>query len=262
MKKAFVLILLAISLTLVSCSDDKAASDKPNKVMTPEEKAAAEAGDVDKTPIKHLGVTLDKFDPATGMAGDFKFTKDTLYDEYLFANYGSISKNPGPNGEKEASPQIELLLPLGTKVHATVDGKIFDIKKLYSGDYSIQIDVGDPELYYELEHVINVTVKKGDKVKAGDVVAEVSTHNSKNNGGLGLFELGVLKHGNPPQHLCYFDHVDSKFKKELDKKISAFYKSWEIYKGDTSIYDEASMPTPGCNTRDAISDNNDYRVQS
>ena len=215
-----------------------------------------------KTPVKSLGFNLDYYDAATGKAGDFLFTKETLYDEYLFMNYGAISPNPDPNGETKANPQPTFLLPLGTKVHAIADGTIYDVKQLYSGDYSVMIDVGNPELYYEMEHVANPIVKKGDIVKAGQVVAEVSPHNAKNNAGLGMFEVGVLKHGNPPSHLCFFDHIDKSVKSELDKKIKAFYKSWEAYKGDVSIYDESSMPTPGCDNREAISDNNDYRKQN
>lgn len=229
--------------------------DKDKQPVAPSEQ------NVDEKPIMSLGFNLDYYNPQTGMAGDFKFTKDKLYDKYLFADYGKQAVNPGPNGAKDRSPQLSFLLPLGTKVHAIASGEIYDVKQLYSKDYSIMIDVGDKDLYYEIEHVLNPTVKKGDKVKAGQIVAEVSTHNSKNNAGLGLFEVGVLKHGNPPQHLCFFDHVDESVKPELDKKITAFYKSWEEYIGDSSFYDEAKMPTPGCETRDPISDTNDYRVE-
>lgn len=222
-----------------------------------------EQASVNKKPIKSIGFNLDSYNQATGMAGDMKFTKGALYDKYLFGNFGKVPENVGPDGQKKGgSPQVMFLLPMGTKVQAIADGTIYDVKQLYSGDYSVMIDVGDPELYYEMEHVSNVTVKKGDKVTAGQKVAEVSSHNSKNNDGLGILEVGVLKHGNPPSHNCFFDHVDDSFKAELDKKILAFYKSWEAYKGDTTIYDEANMPTPGCDTREPISDNNDYRKQN
>lgn len=217
---------------------------------------------VNKKPIKNLGFNLDYYDETTGMAGDMKFTKGSLFDNYLFGNYSKTRANLPDGREKGDSPQLMFLLPMGTKVLAIADGTIHDVKQLYSGDYSVMIDVGDPELYYEMEHVANVVVKKGDKVSAGQHVAEVSSHNSKSNDGLGILEVGVLKHGNPPSHLCYFDHVDDSIKPELDKKILAFYESWETYKGDTSIYDEANMPTPGCDTREPISDNNDYRKQS
>ena len=227
----------------------------PQSQTTPEE-------EVNKKPIKNLGFNLDSYNEATGMAGDMKFTKGSLYDTYLFGNYGKIPTNLGPDGQKKSgSPQMMFLLPMGTKVKAIADGTIFDVKQLYSGDYSVQIDVGDPELYYEMEHVSNVVVKKGDKVTAGQHVAEVSSHNAKNNDGLGILEIGVLKHGNPPSHLCVLDHVAASVKPDLDKKIRAFYQSWEAYKGDATIYDEANMATPGCDTRDPISDTNDYRKQ-
>ena len=45
---------------------------------------------------------------------------------------------------------------------------------------------------YELEHIINPTVKVGDKVKAGDIVAQVSDYDSRNTPGYGLVEIGIL----------------------------------------------------------------------
>jgi hypothetical protein len=100
--------------------------------------------------------------------------------------------------------------------------------------------------------VINVTVKQGDKVKAGQVIAEVSDYDAKNYAGMGLVEIGVLKGGNPPSHLCPFDYLDDSIKDATFRKITALQKSWEEYRGDVSIYDEAKVAIPGCLTRDPI----------
>ncbi|MGB4762330.1 MAG: peptidoglycan DD-metalloendopeptidase family protein [Candidatus Saccharimonas sp.] len=256
-------LLIIIAVVAILGVLGKLAYDKFLRTDLREDKqVSVEKKSFDKTPIKSLGFNLDYYDPATNKAGDFQFTKEPIYDGYLFGNYGKAAANPGPNGEKDMSPQSSFLLPLGTKVHSIVDGVVYDVKQLYSGDYSIQVDVGNDAIYYEMEHVMNPLVKKGDRVTAGQIVAEVSTHNSKNNAGLGMFEVGVLQHGNPPYHLCFFDHLDESVKADLDKKILAFYKSWEEYVSDDSIYDEAAMPTPGCDSREPISDTNDYRKES
>lgn len=200
--------------------------------------------------IKHLGVNLDYYDPATGKAGDFVFTKEDMSFNMLFMNYGYLipASSAGP---AKNQPQPTFILPMGTKVHALVDGEVFDVPQLYSGDYSVSV-MGEGGLIFETEHVINVIVKKGDKVKAGDVVAEVSDYDAKNWAGMGLVEIGVLKGGSTPTHLCPFDYLDDSIKDDTLEKITALQKSWEEYRGDSSIYDESKIVVPGCEMRDPI----------
>lgn len=206
-----------------------------------------------ETKIKHLGFNLDYYDPATNRAGDFIFTKATFGAgiQQLFMNYGNVvpATSAGPS---RANPQPTFILPLGTKVHSLVDGEVVNVPQLYSGDYSVMVQGEGSDLTFETEHVINVKVKKGDKVKAGDVIAEVSDYDVKGYNGLGLFEIGILKSGNPPSHLCVFDYLDDSIKDDMYKKITALQKSWEEYRGDSSIYDETKIITPGCESREPI----------
>lgn len=222
-----------------------------------EESQPANAGDTQdvtqqsETKIKHLGVNLDYYDKATNKAGDFVFTKENLEFNRLFFEYGYVIPANSIGSEKK-NPQPTFILPLGTKVHSLVDGEVVEIPKLYSNDYSVMVKGEGSELIFETEHVINVKVKKGDRVKAGDVIAEVSDYDAKNYAGMGLVEIGVLKGGNPPSHVCPFDYLDDSIKDDLLKKITAFQKSWEEYRGDNTIYDESAAVIPGCLTRDPI----------
>lgn len=201
--------------------------------------------------IKHLGVNLDTYDPATNKAGDFEFTKENMAFNMVFFDYGFVVPATSAGPEKK-NPQPTFILPLGTKVHSLVDGEVFDVPKLYSNDYSVMVKGEGSDLIFETEHVINVKVKKGDKVKAGQVIAEVSDYDAKNYAGLGLVEIGVLKGGNPPSHVCPFDYLDDSIKDSTLKNITALQKSWEEYRGDNSIYDESKVVIPGCLTRDPI----------
>lgn len=222
---------------------DGTSSDSQKTTASSETKSQAK--------IKHLGVNLDEYDPATNKAGDFEFTKEKMAFDMLFFEYGyEVPANSA--GPAKKNPQPTFIVPLGTKVHALVDGEVFDVPKLYSNDYSVMVQGEGSDLIFETEHVINVKVKKGDKVKAGDVIAEVSDYDAKNYAGMGLVEIGILKGGNPPQHLCPFDYLDDSIKDETLKKITAFQKSWEEYRGDTTIYDESKAVTPGCLTQDPI----------
>lgn len=216
---------------------------------------AQEVASKSKAKIKHLGVNLEDYDPDTNKAGDFEFTKaafgETSIPPMIFMEYGyEIPANS--IGPAKRNPQPTMILPLGTKVRSLVDGTVYDVPKLYSDDYSVMVQADGSDLIFETEHVINVTVKKGDKVKAGDVVAEVSDYDAKNYAGFGLVEIGILKGGNPPQHVCPFDYLDDSIKENTLAKIAALKKSWEEYRGDSSIYDESKTLIPGCISRDPI----------
>lgn len=209
----------------------------------------------DNTPpllLKSIGINLDNYDPATGKAGDLVFTKAKLQFGVLFTEFGFFI--PASSASKDKfNPQPTFLLPMGTKVQALVDGVVVDIPKLYSGDYSIMVAPDTQSRWrYETEHVINPMVKVGDVVKAGQIIAEVSPHNKQVNNGFGLVEIGILKGGNPPRHVCPFAYLDPSIKDEIFEKLLAFYKAWEDYRGDARLYDESSQKIPGCLTLDEI----------
>lgn len=232
---------------------EKAESTNSEQSTQKTENSNATKTEKSEAKIKHIGVELDYYDEATNRAGDFEFTKDSLSFDRLFFDFGfEVPANSA--GPAKKNPQPTFIVPLGTKVHALVDGTVNDVPKLYSNDYSVMIQGEGSELIFETEHVINVLVKKGDKVKAGDVIADVSDYDAKNYAGLGLVEIGILKGGNsgPPQHLCPFDYLDDSIKDETLKKITALQKSWEDYRGDDKIYDESKVVTPGCLTSDPI----------
>lgn len=216
--------------------------------------AEAESKTVPPLLLKSIGIDLGYFDAATGRAGDFVFTKNRLQFNVLFTEFGfTIPANQSATGADKRNPQPTFLLPLGTKVRSLVDGVVVAIPKLYSNDYSIHVSPSrNTNWRYETEHVINPLVNVGDKVVAGQVIAEVSPYDSEHSNGYGLVEIGILKGGNPPQHLCPFSYLDPSIKDDVQKKIRAFYASWEEYRGDSSLHNEAAQTVPGCLTLEAI----------
>lgn len=199
--------------------------------------------------IKHIGIEIGQYDPSTGMAGDFKFTKAKFNSgiDMLLIEYGyTIKAENSSSRQDKTNPQPTFIVPLGTKVRSLVDGTVVNVPELYSKDFSIHVQPEGSELVFETEHVKNVLVKKGDKVKAGDVIAEVSDYDARNFDGLGLFEIGILKPGNPPSHVCPFDYLDDSIKQKTLDDIAALKKAWEDYRGDQAIYDETNIAMPGC----------------
>ena len=205
-------------------------------------------------PIKHLGFNLDYYNEVSQSAGDIKFTKLPAVEgglETVFLEYGRMTE-ANSAAQQRRNPQPTFILPLGTKVRSLVDGEVVHIEKLYSGDYAIHTQVKGNDAIYELEHVINVLVEVGDKVTAGQEVAEVSDYDARNLGGFGLFEIGILNPGNPPSHSCIFDYLDPSIKDETLKKIRNLEDSWELFSNKDDVYDQTSEPVPGCITRNQV----------
>lgn len=246
-----VLVLAGVGYFVFTKKSNK--TDSPEVTSSNAEQVATDS----KAKIKHLGVNLGYYDPATNKAGDMVFTKATLSSgagmQMLFMEFGHVIPGNSATGFRDKSnPQPTFILPLGSKVYALVDGEVYDVPKLYSNDYSVMVQAEGSDLVFETEHVMNVKVKKGDRVKAGQVVGEVSNYDAHNWDGLGLVEIGILKAGNPPSHLCPFDYLDDSIKDETLKKLTALKKSWEEYRGDSTIYDESKVLIPGCVSRDPI----------
>ncbi|MCA9333403.1 M23 family metallopeptidase, partial [Candidatus Saccharibacteria bacterium] len=194
-------------------------------------------------------------------AGDIKFVNfDTKAGglDAIFSEYGRPAPENNGMGAGRLNPQPTFVAPLGTKVHSLVDGKVFKVEKLYSGDYSVMVMPEGSNLAFETEHIKDVTVKEGDIVKAGDVVGVVSDYDAENLNGMGLVEIGVLlgEANKPPKHLCTFDYLDDSIKDETLKKITALETAWEEFVGDKNVYQQDKEPIAGCRTQDAIEDTN------
>ena len=202
--------------------------------------------------IKSIGVNLDYYDPATNRAGDFVFTKEKLQFDRLFMGYGFFIPLSEASRAKY-NPQPTFILPLGTPARSLVDGIVVSIPVLWSGDYSVQVTAnGKMEKWiYETEHIINPKVKVGDKVTAGQIIGEVSDFSGGLPAGFGMVEMGILKGGQVPEHVCPFAYFDPSIKEEMQKKIIALYTAWEDYAGDASLYNEIES-IPGCIKLDPI----------
>lgn len=238
----------------IATTDGTSSSSSPTPTTT---QGTTTKSDGPTLKIKSLGINIGTFDPATGMAGDLRFSKAKFTSgiQMLFTDYAYVIKATNSfSGKDKSNPQPTFIAPLGTKVMSLVDGVVFNVPKLYSDDYSVQVyDGKDATWVYETEHVINVLVKKGDTVKAGQAIAEVSGYSKQGYDGLGLFEIGLLRGGNPPQHFCPFNYLDDSIKDETFKKLSALMRSWEEYRGDTTLYpEESSYPILGCLTLEPI----------
>ncbi len=216
--------------------------------------ASNDAGGDPPLPVKSIGFTLDYYNPATEMAGEMKFTKLKLEYDLIWQNFGT--QDPRTTDPTKKNPQPLFILPLGTKARSLVDGEVINVQKLYSNDYTVWVARNKTSSWiYETEHVINAIVKVGDKVTAGQVLAEVSDYDATNHPGFGTLEIGILappdQFGNP-MHECPFKYLDAAVKDDIRNKIKALLKSWEDYLNNPNIYDEGTYTSPGCATENAV----------
>lgn len=221
-----------------------ASSQNPKSGLNPDEPPIK---------IKHIGVNLDDYDPKTGTAGDFVFTKEKLQFGRLFMGFGFvIPADVSSTRNAKSNPQPTFVLPIGTPVRSLVDGVVAAIPVLWSKDYSIQVttDGKMQKWVYETEHVVNPKVKVGEKVVAGQIVGEVNNFNNGAPAGFGEVEIGILKGGQSPEHVCPFLYLDESIKEETLAKMNALFNAWENYVGDQTLYSETSIP--GCLTLDPI----------
>jgi len=184
---------------------------------------------------------------------DFEFTGEKLEFDRLFMGYGFvIPSGTSSTGKDKSNPQPTYIVPLGTPVRAIVDGVVAAIPTLWSGDFSVQVTVDGKmqKWIYEMEHLINPKVKVGDKVTAGQIVGEVSNFNQGAPPGYGTTEIGILKGGQTPEHVCPFAYLDDSIREETFTKMKDLFKSWEDYIGDQTLYEETEIP--GCLTLDPI----------
>lgn len=235
-QKSFALILIVTTI-LILAGVAAFLLFKPNSALN----------QIDEPPLKlkSIGVNFE----------DFQFTQQKLEFGRVFMDYGFvIPSSTSTTGKDKSNPQPTYVVPLDTPVRSIVDGIVAAVPTLWSGDYSIQVTKnGQMEKWvYEMEHLVNPKVKVGDHVTAGQIVGEVSNFNSGAPSGYGAVEIGILKGGQLPQHVCPFAYLDPSIKAEVFKQINDIYKSWEEYSGDSTLYNENSYEIPGCLTLDPI----------
>lgn len=225
--------------------------------------------------IESWGVSVAPYDAATMKAGD-------LYVGAIPFPTGSVNQaviqyyGEGPRRPQDPpdfiDPQMTFYVPIHTKVRAIATGEVCWVKALntgYSDDYSIGLGVsvdGRPACQtdpgsgqgsgtvatWEHEHVMEPAVKVGDKVTAGQVIAEASYYTKDNwlyTSGYALYEIGILvsvNSGGPPQHVCPALYLAPKARDALLAQLATAARAFEANTG-TSHYEPKTLET-GCIT--------------
>ncbi|MDA1004637.1 MAG: M23 family metallopeptidase, partial [Chloroflexi bacterium] len=210
--------------------------------------------------LRRHPIELAPYEAASGRAGDVQFVSRTMgnviYTQFGYVVPAAITSS----GQDKSNPQPTYLAPLGTPVRAAATGVVDRISELWStptyGDVSVMIRPdGLPAgcyLVVEAEHVLNPRVAVGDRVTAGQVIAEVGALNSQGNSGLGLVELGILTGaGNGrPMHVCPYAYFAPDVAAAQLGMLTRLMADWESYAGDPALWDESAWVggVPGCSS--------------
>lgn len=204
----------------------------------------------DKPPVlKNLGINIELWNKQTNLAGNLIFTSKVLYtdanikNEKVFAEFGEfehVINNPG------RSVEYWFFLQPGTKIHAAADGIVHVFYIEHTKDWGINISPRQGSMWFVgHEHLINLVVKEGDIVRAGDVIGDAMAHKSFGVD-LGFTELAVWTGGrNGIYKYCPFDFLDESLKLMYEQKINQLAKDWEEFIGK-DVYKQEEWVAPGC----------------
>ena len=196
----------------------------------------------EKPILKNLGVNIEPWNKKTNRAGDFLFENKNYVDNKIFTEFGHKIVND--MGEKFL-PEIGFNVPVGTKVVSPIDGIITDLK-LYepSQDYIIFMGTDETSPWIVgFEHVYNLRVKVGDKILAGQELAEVSPSYGKTE--FGNVEINVWTAGQSIIKYCPFNFLDESLKPVYEEKLNKLASDWEEFVGK-DVYKQEDWFQPGC----------------
>lgn len=174
-------------------------------------------------------------------------TNDALreYDSMGLKGFYPFGDKLGGKTDTRLNPNFEFSsLKPGTKVISAIDGVVGFIKK--------QAETGDSEVFIQpsngsvwtlgYDHISNVAVKKGQKVKAGEIIGDPAM---QGNGAL-RFEFQVNKdEAGVTTHVCPSLKLDKDVKDSILTEVSAMQQSWNAVSG-MNLYDLASQNPAGC----------------
>ena len=218
-------------------------------IFPAEENQVQQPAEDNKPVLKNFGFNIEPWDKNTNRAGDLIFSKDIVFEdpnilsEWVFVEFGG----QGQRKSDPASRNIEywFFVPLGTNVMAPIDGIITDVGFFeHTQDWGINFQLKENSKWIvSFEHVIDVKVKKGDVVKAGDIVAKAAPRINNN---IAMTELAVWTGGRDGIYkYCPFDFLDENLKPVYEEKLKRLADDWEKFIGK-DVYDQYAWVSPGC----------------
>ncbi len=201
----------------------------------------------DRPVLKNLGVNIESWNKQTNLAGDLIFSKKLLFDDGYISNdkvFIDFGHKERYRPDDKGSIEYWFFVPLGTKVRAPTGGKIQVVYFNHTKDWGINIMQENSNYIVSFEHVVNVAVKEGEIVIAGDIVGEAAPRNTFNNE-IAMVELAVWNPGVEIIKYCPFNYLDVSLKSVYEERLKRLASDWEEFIGK-DVYQQERWVAPGC----------------
>lgn len=214
--------------------DGRTAAKTQNVMSDAASKSVAQNTEPD-IELQNVGVTLNDDILFTTQATT-EFKSKGLKGFYVFGDALSGGRQ-NPNFEFAA-------LKEGTRVISAINGIVGFIKEQTdSNDYEVLIQPKEGSQWtVGYDHLIDVTVKRGDAVKAGDPLGQPARQNN----GMLRFEIQVNKDTNgQTAHICPSTLLAPKVKDTILANLASMQNNWEQTTG-FELYDLTAQRPIGC----------------
>ncbi len=177
---------------------------------------------------------------------DVEYTENALreYADRGLKGFYAFGESLGRNDPRR-NPNFEFSsVKAGAPIIAAIDGTIGFIKdQPETGDSEVMLQPRDGSIWtVAYDHLTNLKVAKGDRVKAGDVLGEPSVQNN----GTHRFEFQVNKGQNTDTlHICPSTIVDGAKAPALLAELTAMQERWNSLSGK-NLYDTKVQSPIGC----------------
>lgn len=225
--------------------DSQQMSNDPNQSnQSNQQKQNSQASRTDDTPIELQNIGLASFD-------------DIDYNPYAVRDFDSqgmkgfyVFGDPLPGGR--TNPNFEFSsVKKDAQVVAVMDGVIVHIQEQNENnmtDYEVFLQTSENSIWMiGYDHLINLAVKKGDRVKAGDFLGNPNVQGN----GLARFELQVNKEMSTAEHICPTTLLASSVKNNVLNNLKTMMNTWEEKTG-LELYNPDAHNPVGCKDKTTL----------
>ncbi|PIN89916.1 hypothetical protein COU60_02375 [Candidatus Pacearchaeota archaeon CG10_big_fil_rev_8_21_14_0_10_34_76] len=250
----FIMLIAVISAFIfITSNQDKKVGDENLQQNTEEKSEDAEENKLSEPAQKilpvlmNLGLDIEPLNNETNLAGDLIFSKSLVYDDgrvsgdKVFVDFG-IKEKYSPEGI--GNIEYWFHVPLNTKVKAPTGGVVKIDYFEHTEDWGVNILPNDSDLIVSFEHLVNLMVKDGEYVTAGEFIGEAAPRNTFDDK-IAMTELAVWKGGNTIIKYCPFDYLDESLKPVYQEKLNKLATEWEEFV-DKDVYEQERWVSPGC----------------
>ena len=220
-----------------------------------------------------LILNFGPYNAATRTSGDFEFFSG--FPHPFFDEFGRVHSAGTPT--EYDNPTFEYKVPRSTKVYFPISGVIdmitwqpttsykqddweLNIKPWRGSDWAVVIDHvvaitcdrSDSAVCADQLTVNGIPLASGSQVNAGDLLGYVGNYEGAyGSDPFGRTEITIgeyVTEGNKRNFMnyCPTNYLKSDVKVKVRAAVNEVMASYELWSGDSSFYDEASMIAPGC----------------